>query len=153
MSNIRQKTSEPIELQNATTFNNLSPSITAVQKTNLGNLNQLMGYYEVPFEISYAVVDRKVGINVIGGFSTLFLNENEISLVTPQANTVLGEASNLNKVHLSTNIGLGFKYQFMKSFQLNFEPMLKYQLNTFSKDNNNFQPVFIGLYSGVSYQF
>lgn len=153
MSNIRQKTSEPIKLQNATTFNNLSPSITAVQKTNLGNLNQLMGYYEVPFEISYAVVDRKVGINVIGGFSTLFLNENEISLVTPQANTVLGEASNLNKVHLSTNIGLGFKYQFMKSFQLNFEPMLKYQLNTFSKDNNNFQPVFIGLYSRVSYQF
>lgn len=153
MSNIRQKTSEPIELQSATTFNNLSPSITAVQKTNLGNLNQLMGYYEVPFEISYVVVDRKVGINVIGGFSTLFLNENEISLVTPQANTVLGEASNLNKVHLSTNIGLGFKYQFMKSFQLNFEPMLKYQLNTFSKDNNNFQPVFIGLYSGVSYQF
>ncbi|WP_339653768.1 hypothetical protein [Flavobacterium frigidarium] len=153
MSNIRQKTSEPIELQSATTFNNLSPSITAVQKTNLGNLNQVMGYYEVPFEISYAVVDRKVGINVIGGFSTLFLNENEISLVTPQANTVLGEASNLNKVHLSTNIGLGFKYQFMKSFQLNFEPMLKYQLKTFSKDSNNFQPVFIGLYSGVSYQF
>ena len=153
MSNIRQKTSEPIELQSATTFNNLSPSITAVQKTNLGNLNQVMGYYEVPFEISYAVVDRKVGINVIGGFSTLFLNKNEISLVTPQANTVLGEASNLNNVHLSTNIGLGFKYQFMKSLQLNFEPMLKYQLNTFSKDNNNFQPVFIGLYSGVSYQF
>ena len=65
----------------------------------------------------------------------------------------LGEATNLNQVHFSTNLGLGFRYIFWKSFQANFEPTFKYQLNTFSSNDGGFQPYFIGLYSGVSYRF
>ncbi|WP_281336813.1 hypothetical protein [Flavobacterium eburneipallidum] len=125
----------------------------AIQNTNKGTLNQKMGYYELPMEVSYAVFDKKFGINLIGGFSTLFLNENRISLLSPQSSIQLGEAKNLNQVHFSTNIGLGFKYQIIKDFQINLEPMLKYQLNTFSNNSGNFQPLFIGLYSGISYGF
>lgn len=124
-----------------------------IQNTNKGTLNQKMGYYELPMEISYAVLDKKFGVNLIGGFSTLFLNENTISLVSPQSNIELGEAKNLNQVHFSTNVGLGFKYQILKSFQINVEPMVKYQLNTFSNNSGDFKPLFIGLYSGISYGF
>lgn len=124
-----------------------------IQSTNKGTLNQKMGYYELPMEVSYAVLDKKFGINLIGGFSTLFLNENTISLVSPQSSIELGEAKNLNHVHFSTNVGLGFKYQIIKSFQINVEPMVKYQLNTFSNNSGDFKPLFIGLYSGISYGF
>ncbi|MBC7847545.1 MAG: hypothetical protein H7Y10_13760 [Flavobacterium sp.] len=124
-----------------------------IQNTNKGTLNQKMGYYELPMEVSYAVLNKKFGINLIGGFSTLFLNENTISLVSPQSNIELGEAKNLNQVHFSTNVGLGFKYQIIKSFQINVEPMVKYQLNTFSNNSGDFKPLFIGLYSGISYGF
>jgi hypothetical protein len=124
-----------------------------IQSTNKGTLNQKMGYYELPMEVSYAVLDKKFGINLIGGFSTLFLNENTISLVSPQSSIELGEAKNLNQVHFSTNVGLGFKYQIIKSFQINVEPMVKYQLNTFSNNSGDFKPLFIGLYSGISYGF
>ncbi|WP_306351344.1 outer membrane beta-barrel protein [Flavobacterium sp. '19STA2R22 D10 B1'] len=118
-----------------------------------GTLNQRMGYIEVPLELSYKVLDQKFGIQLIGGMSTLFLNENEVSVVSSGLQTDLGEANNLNNVHFSTNIGIGFKYSFLKSFEANFEPMFKYQFNTFSNDVGNFKPYLIGLYTGVSYRF
>ena len=153
LANISYATKNAIEVKNPENYNTLSTSEKNMQNTNTGALNQKMGYYEMPLELSYAVLDKKLGINVIGGFSTLFLSENEISLRSSQSNIALGEAKNLNKVHLSTNLGLGFKYQLIKSFQLHFEPILKYQFNTFSRESNDFKPVFIGLYSGISYQF
>ena len=116
-------------------------------------LNQRMGYIEVPLELSYAVVNKKFGLNVIGGISTLFLNENKITVLSDGLITNLGEANNLSKTHFSTNVGLGARYRFYKAFQFNFEPMFKYQINTFSKDNGNFKPYFLGLYTGVSYSF
>lgn len=153
LANVNYTSNEAIEIQNQATYNSLTSFEKDLQKTSMGSINQKMGYYEVPLELSYAVLDKKFGINIIGGISTLFLKQNEIALVSPQANFKLGEATNLNSVHFSTNFGFGFKYQFVKSFQLNFEPMLKYQLKTYSNETGNFKPIFIGLYSGISYRF
>jgi len=119
-----------------------------------GSMVQQTGYIEVPVEMSYALVNRKFGIDVIGGVSTLFLNENNVSVVSTQGySTEVGEAQNLNNIHFSTNIGLGFRYRFWKSFQANFEPTFKYQVNAYSRDAGNFKPYFIGLYSGISFIF
>ena len=118
-----------------------------------GELNQKIGYVEVPVEMTYQLVDRKFGMEVIGGLSTLFLNRNEISLQSSGMNMNIGEASNLNTVHFSTNVGMGFRYNFLKSFQANVEPMFKYQINTFSDGAGNFKPFLFGLYTGVSYKF
>jgi hypothetical protein len=122
--------------------------------TSTGAMVQKTGYIEVPLEMSYAVVNNKFGIDVIGGVSTLFLNKNNVSVVSSQGySSNVGEAQNLNNVHFSTNVGLGFKYKFWDSFQASFEPMFKYQVNTFSRDAGNFKPYFIGLYTGVSFRF
>ncbi|MFV8341546.1 hypothetical protein [Flavobacterium sp. XS2P39] len=153
LANINYSSNALIEIKNEAALNILITFEKDLQKTNTGALNQKMGYYEVPLELSYALLNKKFGINVIGGISTLFLNQNKISLVSADTNVKLGEAKNLNQIHFSTNVGLGFKYQLVKSFQINFEPMVKYQLNTYSKDSGNFKPVFIGLYSGISYNF
>ncbi len=118
-----------------------------------GNVNQRIGYVEVPVEMSYQLVDRKFGMELIGGLSTMILNKNEVSIQSSGMQMNIGEASNLNDVHFSTNVGIGFKYNFLKSFQANFEPMLKYQINTFTSGAGNFKPYFFGLYTGVSYHF
>jgi hypothetical protein len=118
-----------------------------------GNLNQKTGYIEVPVEVTYKVLDRKFAIDVIGGMSTLFLNQNEVSIMSSGLEMNIGEASNLNDVHFSTNVGVGFRYTFLKSFQASVEPMFKYQINTFSNDSGNFKPYFFGLYTGLSYRF
>lgn len=131
----------------------LRPFINDIQNTNEGVMTQKMGYFEVPVEMSYKLIDKKLGVNLIGGLSTLFLNENEISVSSSGMSASLGRAKNLNDVHFSTNIGVGFRYRFLKSFEVNFEPMFKYQINTFNKDAGDFKPYFIGLYSGVSFNF
>jgi hypothetical protein len=119
-----------------------------------GSMLQKTGYVEVPVEMSYALLNKKFGIDIIGGVSSLFLNQNNVSVVSEQGlSTNVGEAQNLNNIHFSTNVGVGFKYRFFKAFEANFEPMFKYQVNTFSRDAGNFKPYFIGLYSGISFSF
>jgi hypothetical protein len=120
---------------------------------NKGYLNQEIGYLEMPWEMTYAVIEKRFGLKIISGFSTLFLQDNSISIVSDNRTTILGRANNLNKVHFSTNIGLGIKYGFMKSFEFNIEPTFKYQINTFSNDAGNFKPYIFGIYSGISYKF
>jgi hypothetical protein len=153
--------SEMIQIQNRTTINQTTlvsentmlPFENVIASKNEGYLNQQIGYLEMPFEMTYALVDKKFGLRVIGGFSTLFLQDNEITIVSDVGNTLLGEATNLNSIHFSTNIGVGMKYSFLKSFEFNIEPTLKYQLNTFSSNAGDFRPYIFGVYSGVSYRF
>ncbi|HNP31852.1 MAG TPA: hypothetical protein PKN96_01015 [Flavobacterium sp.] len=137
----------------ATSENGLLPFENTFSPENKGSLNQQMGYLEIPLEMTYSLFDKKFGLKIIGGFSTLFLQDNKITILSEGRDTVLGEADNLNNIHFSTNLGLGIKYGFMKSFEFNIEPTVKYQLNTFSSNAGNFKPYLFGVYSGISYKF
>lgn len=132
-------------------LNSIDPEIGQNKKT--GSLNQSFGYLEFPTEISYKIIDKKFGLQLITGFSTLILNNNKLALVSNGASTDVGEANNLNPINFSSNIGIGFKYSFWKSFEANFEPTFKYQFFTFNTNSEGFKPYFIGLYSGISYKF
>lgn len=118
-----------------------------------GSLHQEMGFIEVPLEIEYALLDQKFGINLIGGASTLFLNDNTIFINSERGETDLGEANNLNNVSFTTNIGVGLDYQLTQQFKINLEPTFKYQLNAFSRDSNGFKPYYFGVYTGLSFNF
>ncbi len=118
-----------------------------------GRMIQEFGYLEVPVELTYAVFDRKLGLNVIGGVSSLFLINNSVILESEGIATQMGEANNINDVNLSTNIGIGFSYTISDKMIVNLEPMFKYQLNTFSNAAGNFQPYSIGVYSGLTFKF
>ncbi|MCF7559648.1 hypothetical protein L3X39_03290 [Sabulilitoribacter multivorans] len=131
--------------------NNTIPEDFATTNTSL---NQALGYIEIPLEIQYTLSDKKLGVNVIGGFSSFFLNDNEIYSEAENGNrTFLGEANNINKVSYSANFGLGFNYQVSKKIDLNLEPMFKYQINTFKNTSGNFTPFFIGVYTGFAIKF
>ncbi|HKL35909.1 MAG TPA: hypothetical protein VJ899_06440 [Salegentibacter sp.] len=117
-----------------------------------GEINQQFGFIEVPLEIEYNLVDRKIGINLIAGGSSLFLDENSIKVNTNNQNTRIGEANNINKVSFSTNVGVGLDYKLTDSFQLNLEPIFKYQLDTFD-DAPGVRPFYFGVYSGISFNF
>ena len=149
--NINTASSEQLSLISA---NNLSSKSAASLKTTNISINQNLGYIEVPLELQYALINKKFGINVIGGFSSLFLNNNEVFSEAQDGNrTFLGEANNLNKVSYSANFGLGLNYQVTKKIDLNLEPMLKYQINTFNNTSGDFQPFFVGVYTGIGFKF
>ncbi|WP_298532399.1 hypothetical protein [uncultured Algibacter sp.] len=132
---------------------NIAFSNNAAVGTN-STINQSFGYIEVPLEIQYTFVDKRLGVNVIGGFSSFFLDSNEIySERENGARTFLGEANNINDVSYSANLGLGLNYKFSKKIDLNLEPTFKYQFNTFNNTSGNFTPFFIGVYTGFAIKF
>lgn len=120
-----------------------------------GDLNQSFGYIEVPLELKYRLTntEKKLGVNVIGGFSTLFLDKNEVFVTTPEFSSNLGKANNLNSVNFSGNLGLDVDYKINKKIFINVAPMLKIHTKTFSKNDKNFEPYVLGVYTGLNYRF
>ena len=119
-----------------------------------GSLQQSIGYIEVPVEAVYTLSDNRLGVEVIGGVSTLFLNDNEIAIESQDGlRTPIGESNSLNDISFTTNVGVGVNYKITDKVKVNVEPTLKYQLNAFDGAAADFKPYYIGLYTGVSYRF
>ena len=116
-------------------------------------IDQTFGYIEIPLELEYALINKRFGLNLIGGFSTLFLSDNAIYTESDSGRTFLGEATNLNNTSYSGNFGLGLRYGVSKKLDLNVEPLMKYQMNSFNKTAGEFKPFFIGVYTGLSIKF
>ena len=118
-----------------------------------GDLNQSIEYYELPIEMKYNLYDKRLGLNLVGGFSTLILSNNSVSIVNQNSVVDLGNANNLNDFNFSGNVGVDLDYKLSKSWYLNVAPMFKYQFNTYSENSGNFRPYYFGLYSGLNYKF
>ena len=164
-SNLAARTSAPMDnvkmatgnarysIYSADNFNfNNGPTVLLTQEQ--GSLDQQLGFIEVPIELEYSLLEKKFGVNLIGGFSTFFLNQNDIFAVFSDGErTRIGDASNVRDMSYSANFGIGLDYNFSKQWQLNLEPTFKYQLNTFSNTSGDFQPFLIGVYTGLSFKF
>ncbi|KAB1160399.1 hypothetical protein F7018_00555 [Tenacibaculum aiptasiae] len=118
------------------------------------SLKQTFGYIEVPIELKYTLIEKqKFNTKLVSGFSTLFLNDNNIYIETKDKIKDVGTATNLSSINFSGNLGLDFNYSLNNKLNLNITPMFKVQMNTFSNTANGFQPYTIGIYSGLSYKF
>lgn len=118
------------------------------------SINQSLGYIEIPLEFQYSFSEKRLGVNVIGGFSSFFLNDNSVHSENANGQrTFLGEANNINNTSYSANFGVGLNYKFSKKIDLNLEPTFKYQFNTFNNTTGNFTPYFIGVYTGFAIKF
>lgn len=127
---------------------------SATLVSNDAELQQVYGYTEVPLEVTYLLkTQSELTIGIVSGFSTLFLNKNEVQVKSPQFSSVLGQANNLNSVNFSANFGLDLDYAITQQWLFNLNPMFKAHLNTFSSNSNGFQPYFLGVYAGIKYQF
>jgi hypothetical protein len=131
------------------TFGEVTPKST----TGEAFINQNISYYEVPLELSYTLLNNTFGIDVIGGVSTLILGDNEVSVTAGDFNETLGSANNLSGLSFATNVGLGFHYKLSRKLKFNVEPMFKYQLNPYTDSSVEFQPYYLGLYTGLSFKF
>ncbi len=132
---------------------NFAPQRQMVGSTSSGALEQRLSYLEIPMEAVYTISDTRVGFSVIGGLSTLLLNDNRVVLRSEDLTTNLGTSTNVNGVSFSTNIGLGIDYKMTDKLQLNLEPSFKYQLNAFDDNAVDFKPYYLGVYTGINYKF
>lgn len=137
--------SQTISISNISLFDNFLPLFPG---ENIININQEISYLEIPFELKYTVFNKKIGIDLISGFSTLILDDNSILI----NNVNLGSVNNLTKISFTGNFGLGLNYKLNKKINFNLEPLLKIQLNPYNSETD-YKPYFFGVYSGFSYQF
>jgi len=128
-------------------------TLSADNNESGGSINQIFGYVEIPVEVKYNVTDGKFGINLVGGFSTLLLNRDEVFVETNNFTQSLGSSNNLRSLNFSGNIGLDIDYSIYKNLFINVSPMFKVQTNTFSKNSGSLQPYYLGVYTGLNYKF
>lgn len=151
--------SNPILSRNETTSVLDNPNSNILKESlktgndNAGSLNQVFGYVEIPVEIKYNVMRGKFDLNLVGGFSTLLLNKDEVFVETNNFTQSLGSSNNLRSINFSGNIGLDVDYSIHKNLFINISPMFKVQTNTFSKNSGSIQPYYLGVYTGLNYKF
>ena len=131
------------------TFGEITPKSTNGEAF----ISQNISYYEVPLELSYTLFDSTFGLDVIGGFSTLVLGDNQVSVTAGSYSELLGAANNLSSISFASNIGLGLHYKMSSRFKINVEPMFKYQLNPYTDSSVSYKPFYLGIYSGLSFRF
>ncbi len=102
------------------------------------NITQNLSYYDVPVEMKYKIMNRKIGINVILGANFIFLDKNEVFAETATGfSSKIGETSNLLEKTFGASLGLGLDYKITKKIKINLEPMLKYQFKNSQIDNSS----------------
>jgi hypothetical protein len=118
------------------------------------SLTQSFSYLELPVILRYKIVDKTIGINLIGGLSYNLLVHNAVYTTIDGNKYTIGDTKGLNPLTLSSSLGMGMEYNFSEKLSLNLEPTFRYYLNPFSVTTGTFiHPYSFGIFSGVSYKF
>jgi hypothetical protein len=117
-------------------------------------MSQSFEYIEIPVYLRYTILDKRFGVEMMGGLSSNVLVGNQVSMQNASGSNVVGETADMQSVSYSGSLGLGFKYGLSKRFFLNVEPRIKYYLNSLNSNSSvSYKPYTIGVYTGLSYQF
>ena len=109
-------------------------------------------YIELPLIIRYKLIDQKISLDVMSGFSTNFLVKNSTSIISNNQELWSGENVDLNSILYGATFGLGVNYNFYQNLTFNLEPAFKYSIlpenSVFSK-----YPYSFAVFAGFSYRF
>jgi hypothetical protein len=129
------------------------PKKASLQPVN-SSLSQNFSYLEFPVIVRYKIVDKTIGINLIGGLSYNLLVHNAVTTTLDGNIYPIGDTKGLNPLSLSSSFGMGMEYNLSSKLSLNLEPTFRYYLNPFSVSTGTFMhPYSFGIFSGVSYKF
>jgi hypothetical protein len=118
------------------------------------SLDQNFKYLELPVILKYKIVDKTLGINLLGGLSYNLLVSNSVYTTVDGSKYSIGKTQGLNPLTLSSSLGMGMEYNLSGKLSLNLEPTFRYYLNPFSVSTGSFiHPFSFGIFSGVSYKF
>jgi hypothetical protein len=115
---------------------------------------QDLSFLELPVLVRYKVIDRKMGVNLIGGVSYNFLVNNSVYAIMDGGRYPVGTTEGLNPMSLSSSVGMGMEYRLSQNFSFSLEPTFRYYLNTFNSGRESgIHPYSLGIFSGVAYKF
>lgn len=118
------------------------------------DLRQRFRYLEVPVVARYKLIDRRIDMNVSGGFSYGYLIENVAFAKVDNRDVRVGYTEGVNRHVLSSQMGFGVEYNISRSFTFNIEPVVRYSLTPFSDASNAADRSYsFGIFSGLFFKF
>jgi len=115
---------------------------------------QNFNYLEVPFMVRYKVIDKTLGMNVMGGISYNQLLNNSAYAVADGNRYFIGNTEGMYPITLSSSLGIGMEYNLSKKLSLNLEPTFRYYFTPMSgQGGSSLHPFTFGVFSGFSYKF
>jgi hypothetical protein len=109
-------------------------------------------YIELPLNVRFKIIDRKIGLDVLSGISTNFLVGNK-SAITYNDNDLWSETDEeISPMLYNATFGLGINYDFYQNFSLNIEPTFKYSIFTPETSMLKY-PYRFAVFAGFSYRF
>ncbi|MCU0459198.1 MAG: PorT family protein [Bacteroidales bacterium] len=118
------------------------------------DIQQVFRYLELPVMLRYKFLDRKVDLNLSGGFAYGFLVDN--SAYTGEGSDVVrvGHTEGVNTFNLSSQVGFGMEYSITQKVTFNLEPVFRYYVTPLSEISGSlYKPYSLGFYSGFFFKF
>lgn len=117
-------------------------------------IQQELDFIEIPLVLRYDIINKAIIFSLAGGVSTNFLIGNNAYQVENNSKERIGETENINNINYSAVFGIGFRTPIWKSIEFNFEPKIRYFMNSVTNsDVNKYRPYSIGIYTGICYRF
>ena len=138
----------------ANQFYELNSSAVADEVYADQGIRQNFDYLELPFNVRYSVIKRDLEVQLVGGMSTNFLLNSNVTMPTTEGNLEIGYLTNLKTVNYSGNAGVGMIYHLQEHFSLRLEPRFRYFLNSINDQTLPVtRPFTFGIYTGLNYRF
>jgi hypothetical protein len=119
------------------------------------SLLQSFGYLELPLYLRYKLVDRKIGVNILGGVAYSVLVGNSVQTSTFSGEKIfVGQTEGVSPLNISSSMGLGFEYNMPGNLSFTLQPMVKYFISPIGEQlGSSVHPWSAGLFTGFSYRF
>jgi len=115
---------------------------------------QKFRFIEIPLIAKYKIINRKIGVNIIGGFSAAYLVMNNSFILKDDKNYEIGKTENINTFMYNSILGIGLKYAIYNNISMNIEPNFKYALKPINKNHTSkYVPYSISMSMGICYDF
>ena len=119
-----------------------------------GGFSQEFDLLEIPLYLRYKLIDRKFGVDIIGGLNAGLVVGNNAYIENGNGKQNVGKTEDISTLNLSGTVGFGVNYSLGKHFSLALEPRLNYYLNSINSNPDiDYKPYRVGLFSGVYYEF
>jgi len=116
--------------------------------------SQQFDFIEIPMYLRYRVVDKKFGIDLMGGLNAGLVVGNNVFIQSDYGKQNVGTTESISTLNLSGTVGMGVSYSMGTHFSLSLEPRMSYYLNSINTNPDvSYRPYRLGLFTGIYYQF
>ena len=117
------------------------------------SLIQSFNYLELPVQLWYKLVNRKIDISVSGGLTGNILTGNNVLLEYEGARQQVGHTEGLKNFNLSMHAGLGFSLPVNNMLEFSLEPSFNYFLTPVNQSTMIMtRPWSFGLFTGLQFR-